>query len=58
MGAALASTALSFNQSKEDMKDEIVLEQGSSYHLQGVTAAGSSPLISPGVTWEEIPYTP
>ena len=34
---------------------EIVLEPGTSYQLQAVAAAGSSPKITAGVTWEEIP---
>jgi hypothetical protein len=37
----------------EDVDGEIVIEPGCSYQLQAVAAAGTSPKVSPSVTWEE-----
>lgn len=39
----------------EDIDGEIVLQPGTSYQLQSIAAAGTSPLLASGVTWEEIP---
>jgi hypothetical protein len=40
----------------EDIDGEIVVEPGCSYQLQAVlNAAGTSPKVSPGIVWEEIP---
>lgn len=39
----------------EDIDGEIVVEPGCSYQLQSVAAAGTSPKVSPGVVWEEVP---
>jgi hypothetical protein len=39
----------------EDVDGAIVLEPGSGWCLEALAAAGSSPLIEPGVVWEEIP---
>ena len=38
----------------EDIDGEIVLEPGTSYQLQAVAAAGTTPKITAGITWEEI----
>lgn len=53
--ASLATTAADPWQLTEDIKAEIVLEPGCTYQLQAVAAAGTSPLISPSVTWTEEP---
>lgn len=54
-GAELATTASAMQEMTEDIDGEIVLEPGCTYQIQGITAAGSTPLIAPGITWEEIP---
>jgi hypothetical protein len=53
LSAELASTASPMQDLYEDMDGEIVLEPGTSYQLQAA-AAGSTPNITAGVTWEEI----
>lgn len=55
LGASLASTAAAPWVVTEDVNGEIVVEPGTSYQVQGVTAAGSSPLVAIGVTWTEVP---
>lgn len=55
--AELASTANGIQYSTEDMDGEIVIEPGGSYQIQSVCAAGSTPKVTVGVVWEEIPYT-
>ena len=57
-GASLASTAIAPWQITEDIGGGIVVFPGFCYQLQGITAAGSSPLVAPAVEWEEIPYIP
>jgi hypothetical protein len=53
----LASTAGDPFQIVEDVDGIIVLEPGTSWQLLGVFGgAGSSPVISAGIVWEEIPY--
>jgi hypothetical protein len=39
----------------EDVDGNIVLEPGAGWCLEGIAAAGSSPLVICGVVWEEIP---
>ncbi len=39
----------------EDVDGEFVVEPGCSVGITGVAAAGTSPLITLGMTWEEIP---
>lgn len=54
---ALASTANDPFTLIEDVDGAIVLEPGAAYQLLGVFGgAGSSPKISVGIMWEEIPY--
>lgn len=53
--ASLASTAVGPWQLVEDVGGEFVVEPGFCYQLQAIAAAGSTPLVSPGVVWEEIP---
>jgi hypothetical protein len=54
LSAELASTASPMQDLYEDIDGEIVLEPGTSYQLQSVAAAGSTPKITAGVTWDEI----
>lgn len=51
--ALLASTAVGVYQATEDLEGAIVLPEGCTYSLQAVAAAGSTPLVVYGVTWEE-----
>ncbi len=53
--AELASTANGLQQVNEDVDGEIVVEPGYCYQIQAVAAAGTSPLLSPSVVWEEVP---
>lgn len=53
--ASLASTAVGGWQLNDDVEGAIILPEGGSYSIQGIAAAGSSPLVVVGVTWEEIP---
>jgi hypothetical protein len=39
----------------EDVDGEFVVEPGCGLSLEGVTAAGTSPVMSAGFTWEEVP---
>lgn len=54
-GAALATTALGFSQVVDDVDGEIWVEPGCTYQIQGVMAAGSTPLMTASVSWEEYP---
>lgn len=53
--ASLASTAVGPWAMTEDVDGEFVIEPGFCYQLQAIAAAGSTPLVAPGITWEEIP---
>lgn len=55
VGAELASTANGLQQASDDVDGEIVVEPGYCYQIQSVCAAGSTPLVTVGVTWEEVP---
>lgn len=55
VGAGLASTADFAKQVSDDVDGEYVIEPGYCYQIQSKCAAGSSPLISVGITWEEVP---
>lgn len=55
LGASLASTAVQPWMATEDVGGAIVLPPGCSYTLHATAAAGTSPLVAFGVTWEEIP---
>ena len=55
LGAALASTVL-FSTPMYDIVDgEITVPENTVFAMQGVTATGSAPLVSFGITWEEVP---
>lgn len=51
----LATSVVGLRQVTEDLNGEIVLEPGTSYQIQAVAAAGTSPKITLSVTWEEVP---
>lgn len=55
LSALLASTAVGLYALTEDVDGSIIIEPGCSYQLQGITAAGTSPKLTVGVEWEEIP---
>ena len=55
VNAELASTATNPTQLEEDVDGNIVLEPGNGWCLEAVAAAGSTPLMSFGVLWEEVP---
>lgn len=38
----------------EDLRGGVVLEPGTSYQLQSVAAAGTAPLVSVGISWDEV----
>ena len=54
LGASLASTATAPWQVVEDVGGAIILPPGCTYSLHATAAAGTSPLVAFGVTWEEI----
>ena len=54
--AELASTANGIQACTEELNGEIVLEPGGSYQLQSVCATGTTPKITVGIMWEEVPY--
>lgn len=53
LGAALATTALFAQLLRDDVQGEIGVLPGSALCLQGVAAAGVSPLVLLGLAWEE-----
>jgi hypothetical protein len=55
LNAMLATTATNPIDLWEDLDGEIVLEPGTTYQLQAIAAAGTSPKLTVGVTWEEYP---
>jgi hypothetical protein len=55
INAELATTATNPTQIEEDIDGAIVLEPGSGWCLEAIAAAGSTPLMSFGVQWEEVP---
>lgn len=57
LNAMLATTATNPVDLWEDMDGEIVLLPGTSYQLQAIAAAGSTPKLTVGATWEEVPLT-
>lgn len=52
--ASLAATAVAPWLAQEDIEGAIILAPGTTYSLQATAAAGSSPLVAFGVTWEEV----
>lgn len=55
LGASLASTAVQPWAIMEDVDGEYVVDQGGILSFEAVAAAGTSPLVAIGVTWEEVP---
>ncbi len=55
LDAALASSVTGFRNVTEDVDGEFVIEPGCGLSLEGVCAAGSTPVMSPGFSWEEVP---
>jgi len=53
--AVAVATAAAPWQVFEDVDGEFMLLPGATISLMGVTAAGTSPLVMIGMTWEEIP---
>lgn len=51
----LATSVTSPQQTFELLEDAIQLLPGTTYQLQAVAAAGTSPLLAPAVFWEEVP---
>ena len=54
LGASLATTPEAPWLVAEDVDGEFLIPEGCTYILHAVTAAGTSPLVAYGVTWEEI----
>jgi len=58
MSAFLASTAVEpFTLAVDDVDGEFVIPPGCALSLEGTAAAGSSPLVTYGMTWEEVPFS-
>ncbi len=55
--AILATTAVGLYQVIEDVAGEFVIEPGQCYQMQAIAAAGSTPLLAPGISWQEIPIS-
>lgn len=55
VGAELATTPVGIYQSYEDVDGAITIEPGCAWALEGVAAAGTTPLMSFGVAWREVP---
>lgn len=55
VGAALASSVAFPAQAKDYVDGEIVIPPGSCFVMQGIAAAGSTPLVIFSVTYEEVP---
>lgn len=53
--ALLASTAVAPYVIKDALDGEMVIAPGCALSLEGVTAAGSTPLVAFGMVWEEVP---
>jgi hypothetical protein len=55
LGASLASTAVNPWQAKDEVNGEFIILPGYVFVVQGLTAAGSTPLVLISVTWTELP---
>lgn len=51
----LATSVLGLPLKVEDMDGEILLPPGTSYQIQSIAAAGTSPLFAVGIVWRELP---
>ena len=54
MGAALATTALGIAICQDLVEGEIIVPPATCFVIQGVAAAGTTPLVTIGVVWEEM----
>ncbi len=54
LGAFLATTASPLHMSTDLIEGEIIVPPATCFVVQGVTAAGSTPLVTIGVVWEEL----
>jgi hypothetical protein len=54
LGASLASTAVNPWVVKDQLDGEFVIAPGYVFCIQGITAAGSTPLVVISATWEEV----
>jgi hypothetical protein len=54
LGAALATTALGIAHSQDLVEGEIVIPPATIFVMQGVAAAGTSPVVMLSMCWEEI----
>lgn len=54
LGAALATTAVGLSNCQDAVDGAYIVSPGSCFIMQGVTAAGSTPLVTLAVMWEEI----
>jgi hypothetical protein len=55
MGAFLATTAIQPVDVIDVVDGSIVVAQGTCFIMQGIAAAGTTPLVIMSVTWEEVP---
>ena len=55
MGAALATTALGIGVCQDLVEGEIVIPPATVFVIQGVAAAGTTPLVLISICWEEMP---
>lgn len=55
LGAFLATTALMPQLAVDLVDGEFVIQQGNALIVHGVAAAGTTPLVMVGMTWEEVP---
>ena len=54
MGAALATTALGISTCQDLVEGEIIVPPATVFVMQGVAAAGTSPLVLLSIVWEEM----
>lgn len=55
LGAVLASSVFPPSICKDDIAGEFVVPPGTVFAMQGVAAGGSSPLVTFGASWQEVP---
>jgi len=55
LGAALATTVLGISQPKDLIDGAFIIPPATCFIMQGVAAAGTTPLVMMSITWEEIP---
>ena len=55
LGGTEATTAVSYAPLVDDIDGEFLVPEGETFVIQGVAAAGTSPLVMIGVTYQEMP---